>query len=82
MPNRLRGQLQNQKRFYGTCIFYDLDNDKCGIYSARPETCRNFGYYKQLVCFRNPKLATKDLDHSKEEFVGTLSIDFNWQHFS
>ncbi|MFD2444777.1 YkgJ family cysteine cluster protein [Bacillus sp. CGMCC 1.16607] len=82
MPTRFRSKLQNQKRYYGTCIFYDLDKDKCGIYSVRPAICRKFGYYKELVCFRNPKLATKDMEEISEKFVGILSVDFQWEHFS
>ncbi|MFT4413032.1 YkgJ family cysteine cluster protein [Fredinandcohnia humi] len=81
MPKKQKLELESQKRFHGTCIFYDLEKDKCGIYSARPDVCKKFGYYKQLVCFRRPELATKSLPLSREESVGILSIDFTWADF-
>lgn len=77
-----RVELKNQIRYYGTCIFYDLDKDKCGIYSARPEICRVFGYYKNLLCFRKPELATKNNWYAKENHVGILSLDFTWIDFT
>ncbi|GAA0361057.1 YkgJ family cysteine cluster protein [Bacillus horti] len=80
MPLKLRSQLENQQRFYGTCIFYDLDHDRCGIHTVRPNICRMFGYYQELVCFRKPELATKNMNSStQQEYVGTLSIDFTWK---
>ncbi|MDN3016461.1 YkgJ family cysteine cluster protein [Paenibacillus sp. BSR1-1] len=81
MPAKIRLNLQNQKRYYGTCIFYDLEKDRCGIHAARPDTCRKFGYYKHLVCFRNPAAATKEPEPLTEEFVGMLSVDFTWKDF-
>ncbi|MFC7442554.1 YkgJ family cysteine cluster protein [Laceyella putida] len=81
MPLKKRLELENQNRYYGTCIFYDLDNDKCGIYEARPEICRVFGYHKNLSCFRKPELATKDNWNAKEKHVGILSLDFTWKYF-
>ncbi|WP_323368642.1 YkgJ family cysteine cluster protein [Radiobacillus deserti] len=58
MPKKQREQLRNQQRYYGTCIFYDLDQNRCGIYSSRPEICKMFGLSEQLPCFRKPELAT------------------------
>jgi len=82
MPTKMRSELQNQKRFYGTCIFYDLNKDRCGIHSVRPEICRMFGYYKDLVCFRKPGLATKYMEQPvKEKQVGILTLDFIWKDF-
>jgi len=82
MPTKLRLQLQEQERYYGTCIFYDLNKDRCGIHSVRPEICRMFGYYKGLTCPRKPELATKTIVHSnKENHVGILSLDFTWKDF-
>lgn len=81
LPKKLRDDLKNQPRMFGTCIFYDMQKDLCGIHSVRPEVCRAFGYYKELVCFRKPELATKEALTFKEKQIGYLSIDFTWQHF-
>lgn len=80
MPRKMREELENQPRFAGTCIFYDLDKDRCGIHSARPEICRAFGYHQDLVCFRKPQLATKEKMTLKERPIGYLSIDFTWKN--
>ncbi|WP_232699112.1 YkgJ family cysteine cluster protein [Brevibacillus daliensis] len=83
MPTKVLSELENQKRYYGTCIFYDLNKDKCGIHSVRPEICRMFGYYKELVCFREPDLATKSIEGTdKKEHVGILTLDFTWKDFT
>ncbi|MET3698819.1 hypothetical protein SAMN05877753_11054 [Bacillus oleivorans] len=82
MPVKIRSELENQKRYYGTCIFYDTNNDRCGIHSVRPEICRMFGYYKELVCFRKPELATKNMNtNDPKKHVGMLTIDFTWSYF-
>lgn len=82
MPPKIRLQLENQKRYYGTCIFYDLTNDRCGIHSVRPEICRMFGFYEGLACFRKPELATKQMNHSvKVNHIGILTFDFTWEDF-
>lgn len=80
MPKKLRDNLRKQERFYGTCIFYDNEKNRCGIYSARPKACKMFGYYAGMACFRNPELATK---YPKEdiEVVGILSSDYTWKDF-
>lgn len=82
MSSKERNQLEAQTRFYGTCIFYDLDNDQCGIYSARPEICRVFGYHINLSCFRKPEIAIKDNWKSNEIHIGILSQDFTWKDFN
>jgi uncharacterized protein len=81
MPAKLRTDLENQQRFYGTCIFYDLENDRCGIYSARPKVCRVFGHHKNMPCFRNPEAATESPWHPEEEPIGMLTTDFTWKNF-
>ncbi|MFS0863737.1 YkgJ family cysteine cluster protein [Fredinandcohnia sp. 179-A 10B2 NHS] len=81
MPKIQRERLERQSRFYGTCMFYDLENDKCGIYSVRPEICKKFGYFKGLECFRKPEIAQESLPRIQEEVVGILSIDFTWKEF-
>lgn len=81
MPRKLREALENQLRLPGTCIFYDLDRDRCGIHDARPDVCRRFGYHKDLVCFRAPQLATKEKVTLADRPIGYLSIDFTWKHF-
>ncbi|WP_309122143.1 YkgJ family cysteine cluster protein [Paenibacillus sp.] len=83
MPPKERAALQKQERFYGTCIFYDLDRDRCGIHAARPAVCRAFGYYKNLVCFRKPEAASKGVWNADEaDFEGVLSEDFTWKDFA
>jgi Fe-S-cluster containining protein len=81
MPKKIRMDLENQQRYFGTCIFYDQNNDKCGIYSARPEVCQVFGYHQNMVCFRNPSAAVKENFHQKDESVGILSVDYTWKDF-
>jgi Fe-S-cluster containining protein len=82
MPSKMKSDLENQTRYYGTCIFYDLEKDRCGIHSVRPDICRKFGYYKELDCFRKPELATKNLDQTNtESHVGILSLNFTWKDF-
>ncbi|QRG69513.1 YkgJ family cysteine cluster protein [Brevibacillus choshinensis] len=80
MPRKIREELENQPRLFGTCMFYDQNKDRCGIHTARPEICRSFGYHEDLVCFRMPQLATKGKFARKEKLVGTLSIDFTWKN--
>ncbi|WAH37909.1 YkgJ family cysteine cluster protein [Alicyclobacillus dauci] len=82
MPPRIRSNLQNQPRHFGTCIFYDLDQDRCGIHSVRPEVCRAFGYHKNLVCFRNPAAATEGTWMAEDMHVGLLTVDITWKDFS
>lgn len=81
MPAKAREQLENQTRYRGTCMFYDIDHDKCGIYSARPAICRVFGLHKNLVCFRKPEAATLGNWNAAERPVATLSIDVTWRDF-
>jgi uncharacterized protein len=81
MPIKLRKELENQQRHFGTCLFYDLDHDRCGIHSVRPSVCRAFGLYHNLICFRKPEAAGADTWSSKESPVGILSVDFTWHDF-
>lgn len=81
MTSKEQKRLEAQLRFYGTCIFYDLDKDQCGIYSARPEICRVFGHHKNLTCFRAPEIAIKGVWKSNDIHIGTLSRDFTWKDF-
>jgi len=80
-PLKLRLALENQQRFYGTCIFFDQDQDKCGIHSSRPAVCRAFGHFSNLKCFRNPAAAAAANWHAKEPSIGILSLDFTWKDF-
>ncbi|MCZ8516592.1 YkgJ family cysteine cluster protein [Paenibacillus filicis] len=81
MSPKNRLELENQIRYYGTCIFYDQVNDKCGIHSARPSICRAFVLYKNLVCFRKPEAAAAANWNMKEVYAGILSKDFTWKDF-
>ncbi|HWJ03457.1 MAG TPA: YkgJ family cysteine cluster protein [Verrucomicrobiae bacterium] len=81
MPFKRRSELENQHRYFGTCIFYDLDNDRCGIHLARPSICRAFGLYNNLTCFRKPE-ASKGVNwYVSEPPIGILSVDFTWKDF-
>ncbi|EIJ79962.1 hypothetical protein PB1_06352 [Bacillus methanolicus PB1] len=80
MPRKTLEELEKQNRFHGTCIFYDIEKDRCGIYSVRPKACSMFGFYKGMACFRKPELATKHMIYNDTP-VGILSIDFTWIDF-
>jgi len=83
MPQKERDALRKQERFYGTCIFYDLDRDRCGIHSARPAVCKAFGLYSNMVCFRKPEAAGKGLWlRHPSDYEGVLSEDFTWKDFA
>lgn len=80
-PLMWRMQLKDQLRFFGTCIFYDQDNNKCGIYPVRPAICKAYGHYRNMPCFQRPD-ASLDKDYTvKENPVGLLSADFMWKDF-
>jgi Fe-S-cluster containining protein len=81
IPLKNRLELKNQDRYLGTCIFYDLDKDRCGIHLVRPAICRAFGYYKNLICFRKPEIAAVSNWNVKDIYVGILSQDFTWKDF-
>lgn len=81
MPAKVRRELENQTRYFGTCMFYDLDQDRCGIHSARPEICKRFGYEKELVCFRKPEAAVGESAIVTNKPIGILSVDFTWKDF-
>jgi uncharacterized protein len=81
MPIQKRKELENQHRYYGTCIFYDLEKDQCGIHSARPDICRLFGHHQELVCFRKPELARNTTPIGPRKEMGVLSLDIKWEHF-
>jgi Fe-S-cluster containining protein len=81
MPLKSRLELENQIRFFGTCIFYDQVNDKCGIHSVRPSICRAFGFHKNLICFRMPEAASMGNWKVKEIPFGILSEDYTWKDF-
>lgn len=81
MPIKKRAELEHQHRYYGTCIFYDIEKDQCGIHSARPDICRLFGYHQELVCFRKPELARNEVQIGPREEIGVLSLDIKWEHF-
>lgn len=81
MALKRRLELENQQRYFGTCIFYDLDNDMCGIYQSRPSICRVFGHYNNLICFKKPEAATMQNWNVTEKPVGILSSDYTWKDF-
>lgn len=82
MPDKKRLELKNQKRYFGTCIFFDEINDRCGIHSVRPSICKAFGYYQNLVCFKSPNTASTKKYDASESPAGLLSVDFTWKDFT
>ncbi|MFD2614345.1 YkgJ family cysteine cluster protein [Paenibacillus gansuensis] len=81
MPAKQKQELQSQLRFPGTCIFFDQTNDRCGIHSVRPQVCRDFGYYQDMVCFRKPEAATKVRSGYALRHKAILSVDLTWADF-
>ncbi|WP_407313300.1 YkgJ family cysteine cluster protein [Desulfosporosinus sp. SB140] len=81
MPYNKRLELENQHRYFGTCIFYDLDKDICGVHRVRPSICRAFGHYNNLICFKKPEASTELNWTVTEDPVGILSVDFTWMDF-
>jgi uncharacterized protein len=75
LSSQYRAELESQTIYPGTCIFYDSERDKCGIYSDRPQVCRSFGYHQNLICFKAPSAAQKKEYIPEEPFIGMLSID-------
>lgn len=82
MPRGDRDKLKDQLRFFGTCIFFDQDEDKCGIHPARPDICRAFGLHDNLVCFKQPDAATGASWSTTEPAAGVLSADYQWRDFA
>lgn len=82
MPAKTRNELKNQQRFPGTCIFYDLKKDRCGVHASRPGVCKAFGLHQNLVCFKNPQAALHKDWKMEEPASGILSIDYTWKDFS
>lgn len=81
MPVKVRSELENQQRHFGTCLFYDMEKDRCGIHAVRPSVCRAFGHYSNLVCFRKPEAAAAEQWRATGAHVGILTVDFTWQDF-
>lgn len=80
-PLSWRTQLRSQLRLFGTCIFYDQDNNKCGIYPVRPSICKAFGHYKNMPCFQKPDVSSDKNYIVTEKPAGLLSADFVWKDF-
>ena len=52
---KVRGLRKQKDEFFGTvCRFFDIKERRCGVYAARPATCRGYpysatcGYYQFL----------------------------------
>ena len=44
---KVRGLRKQKDEFFGTvCRFFDTGERRCGVYEARPETCRGYPYSK------------------------------------
>ena len=80
-PEIYRLELEHQQRYIGTCVFYDLNNNKCGIHHFRPAVCRAYGHYKNLACFKKPTAASNENWAAAEDPAGILSADFTWKDF-
>ena len=90
MPFFLIDKLMNQERGPLECMFRDIEEDKCTIYKARPDICKMFGFYEDMVCPNNPEHATKSSSDGykrvnrntrKSPVAGVLSVDINWHDF-
>lgn len=86
MPKEKIERLKKQKRGELTCMFRDMENNECAIYTMRPEVCKMFGFYKGLVCPRNEEHATKDTHEGNARMrkggkpAGILTIQINWEN--
>jgi hypothetical protein len=86
MPKDKILRLKHQNRPLLTCVFRDMEKNRCGIYDVRPEICRMFGSYKGMVCPNNPEHATIDHKEGSEKLVkngepvGILGIHFIWNN--
>jgi Fe-S-cluster containining protein len=44
---KVRGLRKQKDEFFGTvCRFFDIKERRCGVYEARPSTCRGYPYSK------------------------------------
>ena len=57
---KVRGLRKQKDEFFGTvCRFFDTKERRCGVYEARPATCRGYpyaktcGYYQFLIFERD-----------------------------
>jgi len=79
-------RLKNQKRPTLMCMFRDMAENKCSIYSVRPILCRMFGTYSGMVCPNNPRSAVIGHKEGMErllnngKLVGILSIQYTWDN--
>lgn len=87
MPIAKRERLKNQQRPPLTCMFRDMENNQCGIYTMRPEICKMFGFYEGMVCPRNPEHATINREEGNKRLrpdgvkhVGILSLHITWDN--
>lgn len=84
MPKREVERLKNQKRSPMTCMFRDIENDKCGVYNFRPEICKMFGFYEGMKCPSNPEHDTESREEGVKRLskggkqVGILTLQINW----
>lgn len=80
-------RLKKQNRDSLTCIFRDIEKDKCSIYSSRPDICRMFGLYEGMECPNNDSYKTKNLVEGQKRMsnnikrspvIGILSLSIGW----
>jgi uncharacterized protein len=92
MPSTQYNRLMNQTRDELTCMFRDVEKNRCGIYSVRPEICRMFGYYEGMACHQNGNevFATKTEREGRENIlskfkgqspIGILTLEIKWDRF-
>lgn len=65
---KVRGLRKQKDEFFGTvCRFFDTKARRCGIYEARPSTCRGYPYSKSCGYYQFLKFE-RDLQDD-EKFV-------------
>lgn len=85
MPELERNRLMKQKRPPLTCLFRDMEHNKCAVYRVRPEICRMFGRYAGMECPENKGKATKGRKEGAMRLgasppVAILSLQISWQN--
>lgn len=87
MPLATMYRLKSQNKSPFDCILRDAEKNECSIYDVRPDICRMFGFYEDMVCPNNPEHAVKSLEEGhkrierntkNDSVVGILSIDITW----
>lgn len=86
MAESKKARLKKQVRPELTCMFRDMQFNTCSIYDARPEICKMFGFYDNLVCPSNPSHAVIDRVEGAKRLAkggkhkGVLTLQITWDN--